>query len=272
MVQMLLGRSRYTVGELAEACEVPSHMASEHLRLMQRCGFLNCEKEGRFAYLHDRRTALGRHHELRGRPVRRQELVTRTRFFIENISPYRDISIFVVGEVSYGYRHFAAGTESALLQTGRTAIDLIDVRTPAEFRELHVTGARNVPLDRLDPQTLRSETNGRCSGKTAVRDLSKGRPRQTSLRKARGRRLVERRQRRRGNAGLRSRRAWPLVRGKKTISLERQVRIAAGSLVFIGSVLALAVHPYFVGGLVGLRRRRIGLRRHHRHLRHGDAA
>lgn len=49
MVQMLLA-SRYTVGELAEACEIPSPMASEHLRLMQRCGFLNAEKEGRFVY------------------------------------------------------------------------------------------------------------------------------------------------------------------------------------------------------------------------------
>ena len=49
MVQMLL-RERYTVGELAEACEIPSHMASEHLRLMQRCGFLQCEKVGRCAY------------------------------------------------------------------------------------------------------------------------------------------------------------------------------------------------------------------------------
>ena len=46
MVQMLL-RGRYTVGELAEACEIPSHMASEHLRLMQRCRFLTSEKEGR---------------------------------------------------------------------------------------------------------------------------------------------------------------------------------------------------------------------------------
>src|ERR1700687_5398430 len=49
MVQMLL-RGRYTVGELAEACGIPSHMASEHLRLMQRCGFLTNEKEGRKAY------------------------------------------------------------------------------------------------------------------------------------------------------------------------------------------------------------------------------
>ena len=49
MVQMLL-QGRYTVGELAEACEIPSHMASEHLRLMQRCGFLTNEKEGRNAF------------------------------------------------------------------------------------------------------------------------------------------------------------------------------------------------------------------------------
>ena len=46
MIQMLL-QGRYTVGELAEACEIPSPMASEHLRLMQRCRFLTSEKEGR---------------------------------------------------------------------------------------------------------------------------------------------------------------------------------------------------------------------------------
>ena len=46
IVQMLL-RGRYSVGELAEACDIPSHMASEHLRLMQRCGFFTSEREGR---------------------------------------------------------------------------------------------------------------------------------------------------------------------------------------------------------------------------------
>ena len=49
MVQMLL-QGDYTVGELAEACDLPSPMASEHLRLMQRCGFLTSEKEGRKVY------------------------------------------------------------------------------------------------------------------------------------------------------------------------------------------------------------------------------
>ena len=49
IVQMLLAGS-YTVGQLAEACEIPSNMASEHLRLMQRCGFLTSRKEGRKAF------------------------------------------------------------------------------------------------------------------------------------------------------------------------------------------------------------------------------
>lgn len=49
MVQMLL-QGDFTVGELAEACELPSAMASEHLRLMQRCGFLTSEKDGRSVY------------------------------------------------------------------------------------------------------------------------------------------------------------------------------------------------------------------------------
>lgn len=49
MVEMLL-RGRYKVGELAEACEIPSHMASEHLRLMQHCGLLSSRRDGRCTY------------------------------------------------------------------------------------------------------------------------------------------------------------------------------------------------------------------------------
>ena len=49
MIQMLL-RGKYTVTELADACELPTAMASEHLRLMQRCQFLASEKDGRKVY------------------------------------------------------------------------------------------------------------------------------------------------------------------------------------------------------------------------------
>ena len=39
----------------------------------------------------------------------------------------------------------------------------------------------------------------------------------------------------------------PVVRGKKSISLERQVRIAAGSLVLLGVGLGAFVHPSLLG-------------------------
>ncbi len=51
MVQMLL-QGEYTVGELAKACEIAPHMASEHLRTMQRSGFLDSEKDGQRRYYH----------------------------------------------------------------------------------------------------------------------------------------------------------------------------------------------------------------------------
>lgn len=46
IVQLLLS-GRYTVGEIAEDCGIPDNVASEHLRLMQRCGFFTSEREGR---------------------------------------------------------------------------------------------------------------------------------------------------------------------------------------------------------------------------------
>jgi rhodanese-related sulfurtransferase len=122
-------------------------------------------------------------------------------------------------------------------------IDLIDVRTPVEFREMHVAAARNVPLDRLNPATfqrLRDSTNG---GDLYVICRSGNRAQQAceklaaagfeNLVKVEGGTLAW------DQAGL------PLVRGKKAISLERQVRIAAGLLVLIGATLSLIVHPYW---------------------------
>ncbi|MCA9231896.1 MAG: winged helix-turn-helix transcriptional regulator [Planctomycetales bacterium] len=49
IVQMLL-QSEYTVGELAESCQIAPHMASEHLRKMQSCGFLESQKDGQRRY------------------------------------------------------------------------------------------------------------------------------------------------------------------------------------------------------------------------------
>ena len=40
-------------------------------------------------------------------------------------------------------------------------VDLIDVRTPVEFREVHAEGAKNVPLDSLDAKKIADARNGR---------------------------------------------------------------------------------------------------------------
>ncbi len=125
---------------------------------------------------------------------------------------------------------------------------LIDVRTPAEFREVHVAGARNVPLEMLTPAELAAEANGAplylicqsggrsqlaCdrlvgAGVTNIVNIAGG----TSACVA---------------AGL------PVERGRRAISLERQVRIAAGSLVLLGVALGALVHPagYGLAGFIG---------------------
>jgi len=49
MMQRLLVRS-ISVGELSEELAIGSNVCSEHLRLLERCGFLSRRKEGRFVY------------------------------------------------------------------------------------------------------------------------------------------------------------------------------------------------------------------------------
>jgi len=49
MIQMLLGES-YTVGELAEACNIPPSSASEHLGKMRDRGLLVGNRKGRMIY------------------------------------------------------------------------------------------------------------------------------------------------------------------------------------------------------------------------------
>ena len=45
----------------------------------------------------------------------------------------------------------------------------------------------------------------------------------------------------------------PVIRGKNVMSLERQVRIAAGTLVFVGTILSVGLSPWWLilPGFVG---------------------
>lgn len=130
-------------------------------------------------------------------------------------------------------------------------IDLIDVRTPMEFQTVHSKYARSIPLDTISPQAvIDSRTTsgdapmyfickmGGRSAKAAQQLLDAGHSNVINVTGGTDAWVA---------AGL------PTVRGKKSVSLERQVRIAAGFLVLIGAVLGFFVNKNFIGisGFVG---------------------
>jgi rhodanese-related sulfurtransferase len=129
-------------------------------------------------------------------------------------------------------------------RTGQSC-DLIDVRTPVEYREMHVEFARNVPLDQLDPEAVMGARNGNSAEPLYVICQMGGR----------GQKACEAFQKKgfanvvnvEGGTKACEQTYLPLIRGKKAISIERQVRIVAGSLVLIGVILGTWVHPYLYG-------------------------
>jgi rhodanese-related sulfurtransferase len=123
-------------------------------------------------------------------------------------------------------------------------ITLIDVRTPAEYGEVHVTCAKNVPLDRISA-AKHPEIPDEASAPTYVICKSGGRSKMAcdKLVAAGYANIVNVE----GGTSACEQAGLPVARGKKVMSLERQVRIAAGSLVFTGAVLGYFVHPYFIG-------------------------
>jgi rhodanese-related sulfurtransferase len=129
-----------------------------------------------------------------------------------------------------------------LCKAGR--IDLLDVRTPVEFRELHATAARNVPLDRLDPVAVMQARNGSKDEPLYLicRSGSRGRQACEKFLAAGFPNVVNVE----GGTLAWAESGLPVVRGKKAISLERQVRIAAGSLVLLCVLLGWLVHPAFL--------------------------
>jgi rhodanese-related sulfurtransferase len=124
-------------------------------------------------------------------------------------------------------------------------VEIIDVRTPVEFQEVHAAKARNIPLDVIDPHAVMKARNGSTDKPLYVicKSGTRGAKAQQKFSSAGFTNVVnvEGGTEAWVNAGL------PLVRGKKAISLERQVRIAAGFIVLVGALLGIFVHPYFAG-------------------------
>ena len=125
---------------------------------------------------------------------------------------------------------------------------VLDVRTPVEFAEVHVPQARSVPLDELKASAWSLPKNqpvyllcrgGQRATKAAEKLTKEGLTQPVVI----------------AGGTL----AWidanlPVTRSAvKVMSLERQVRIVAGSLVLLGVLLAQWMSPYFIwlAGFIG---------------------
>ena len=131
----------------------------------------------------------------------------------------------------------------AMDQLGDGAV-MVDIGLQAEFTAVHVPGAMHLPVDRLSGTEIRDrlalpiETpllivcpSGTRARLAAARFSDAGFPRVAILA---------------GGSSAWMAAGFPVERGQRCVSLERQVRIAAGSLVAVGCALATWVHPGFI--------------------------
>jgi len=127
--------------------------------------------------------------------------------------------------------------ELARKQADGDSLAIIDVRTPMEFGEVHVPHAINLPLDHISVDAVRELSNsapvyvicksGHRASKACEQLLNAPRLQV---------KLVD------GGTDGWIAAGLDVVRGKKVMSLERQVRLTAGLLVFIGTLLGFFLH------------------------------
>jgi rhodanese-related sulfurtransferase len=127
-------------------------------------------------------------------------------------------------------------------------VTFIDVRTPGEYAELHALGTNLIPLDRLDPKAVQAMypdddiyvicRAGNRSRMACEKLIAAGVNRVISVD---------------GGTDAWTEAGLPVVRGRKTMSLERQVRITAGSIVLTGVLLGSLFEQYLLGiaGFIG---------------------
>ena len=127
-----------------------------------------------------------------------------------------------------------------LLQSTRPP-RLLDVRAAAEFEHAHIAGAYNVPLHLLGEHAAEIRTAGEHAIVLVCQSGQRARRADELLRQA-------------GMTALQvldgGMAAWqhaqlPVARVRARVSLERQVRMLAGSLVAAGAAAALLAHPWW---------------------------
>lgn len=129
-----------------------------------------------------------------------------------------------------------------LSQSGKS-VELIDVRTPAEFQEVRVTFARNFPLEQFDCAKVQESRSSKTDPLYVIcRAGGRGNQACEKLIAAGCTNVVNVE----GGTLAWDQAGFPVIRGRKVMSLERQVRIAAGLLILTGIGLSF-LHPWLLG-------------------------
>jgi rhodanese-related sulfurtransferase len=134
-----------------------------------------------------------------------------------------------------------APAELEALLAQRSDIRILDVRMPGEYQSAHISGSYNVPLDTLSEHAAEIARESQLHYVLVCQSGARARIGEETLRSAGAMRLhlLDDGM----NGWLAEKR--PARFGVKRISLERQVRMAAGSLAATGALLALLVSPWF---------------------------
>ena len=124
----------------------------------------------------------------------------------------------------------------------RHDVFIVDVRTPAEWAEVHIPGSLNVLLADL-PRSIEQ-----------VKTLAEGKSILLMCRTQNRAKLGYEQMVKLGvsnchvlEGGIAK---WieakrPVVQGQKTVSLDRQVRMASGILIVVGALLGFLMHPWW---------------------------
>lgn len=124
-------------------------------------------------------------------------------------------------------------------------LPLIDVRTPGEYHSVHVAGAKNLPLYQLSQERLETTLGAGRNG-TVFFICKSGARSYSACQKAHAFGVpdivnVE------GGTSACVRAGLPVERGSQSVSLKQRLRTTAGVLIVAGIVLAVIVHPLWIG-------------------------
>lgn len=131
----LLAQGRFSVEEIARQTDLTTANASQHLQVMKRVQLVSTEREGNYVY-----------YRLAGRNVYRAW------------KALRDLGMERLAEIKKILRNFresrksleTLSSEELVRKMKEGEVTVLDVRPESEYREGHIAGALNVPVEELE--------------------------------------------------------------------------------------------------------------------------